>query len=226
MWTLGRRRPHTHLSDAAVGQLGAGGEVQLLQPAEGQERGPGVVPELVQVVLRHHLGPLFEGQTRRLEEAHDAEGAREPRPLVPLLNTAEMMLTLAVSNPPSPPSEPHHLLLCLVLAGLCHAQQPAVGDLFAPGEPQDHEPPKVSGDGARRQVGQVGAGRQVQLAEGLPEVPREGKHGEILKRRQGAGGHLLSGTRPPQKKTRTHPDVDAAFEVEGVQLCPGGGAAV
>lgn len=87
----------THLRDAAVGQLGAGGEVQLLQPAEGQERGSGVVPELVQVVLRHHLGSLFKGQTGRLEEAHDAKGPREPRPLVPLLssNTAEMTLTFS-----------------------------------------------------------------------------------------------------------------------------------
>lgn len=77
--------PHPpYLSDAAVGELGAGGQVQLLQPAEGGQRRAHVVPQALQVLGGHHPGPLLEGQPRRLEEAHDAEGPGEARTLVPL----------------------------------------------------------------------------------------------------------------------------------------------
>lgn len=82
----------------------------------------------------------------------------------------------------------------------------------------------MSGDGARRQVGQVGAGRQVQLAESLPEVPREGKHCEVLTRGEEPVTFRWPATRRP--KDGTHPDVDAASEVQGVQLCSGGAGAV
>lgn len=43
----------------------------------------------------------------------------------------------------------------------------------------------MRGDGAHRQVGQVGARRQVQLAEGVPEELGEGKDGEILETERG-----------------------------------------
>lgn len=68
---LGLQTSGSHLNDAAVAEFDAAGEVQLLQPAEGQERGSALLFE--QLVLRHQLGSLVERQTRRREEAHVAK---------------------------------------------------------------------------------------------------------------------------------------------------------
>lgn len=92
----------THLGDADVGQLGAGGEVQLLQPAQGPEGHPGVPPQLVQVLLRHHLGPRLERQAGGLEEAHDAEGPGEARPLIALWSVNTRDANMRPTPPPAP----------------------------------------------------------------------------------------------------------------------------
>lgn len=149
------------LCDAAVGELGAGGEVQLLQPAEGQQGSSGLLFELLQVVVRHQLGSLLTRQTWRLEEAHVAEGPGEPGTLVSLSNATCITLRQTVQACREPLRRPphadgsHRLLVGLTFGRLHDPEQTPVRDLFTPAEPQNLQLLQVRGDRAHRQVGHV-----------------------------------------------------------------------
>lgn len=134
-----------HLGDAAVGEFGAGSEVQLLQPAQSEEGRSLLLLELLQVVLRHQFGSLLKRRTRRLEEAHVAKCPGE--------------LGTFVSR----------LLVKLTLICVHHSQQTPVRHLFAPTQPQNYQLLQVGGDSTDRYVSHIEAGGEIQLTESVSQ---------------------------------------------------------
>lgn len=69
----------THLCYAGVCQLGAAGQVELLQTLDRLQRGSFLLPEGAQVLVSDQTWLLVEHHSRRLEEAHVPESPRKAR---------------------------------------------------------------------------------------------------------------------------------------------------
>lgn len=116
----------------------------------------------------------------------------------------------------------YHLLVRITFGCFHHPQQAPVCDFFAPGQPQNYQPLQVGGDRSHWQVSHVDTWGQVQLAQGFSKKLSEGEHCKIL-HTEGKNVCFMctfSGNKHKLAvQTAAHPNVRAAFKVQGLQLC-------